>query len=86
MYTLKYRRSFKNELRKLPKSVRFVVVRKVQRLAEKPRPRGVVKVRGKIDLYRLRQGQYRILYSIHDDVLIIIVINVAQRKDIYRRL
>ena len=59
------------------------IVRKIRQLAEDPRPPGCQKLSGR-DRYRIRQGPYRIVYSIEDDRLIIFVVKVGHRGDVYR--
>lgn len=59
------------------------VVEPISKLAEDPRPFGVEKISGQ-DKYRVRQGRYRILYAIEDQDLIVQVVKVAHRKDVYR--
>ena len=59
------------------------VVEKIRQLADDPRPRGCEKLSGE-DRYRVRQGNYRINYSIDDDRLIVHVVKVGDRKDVYR--
>ena len=58
------------------------IVDRIQHLADDPRPPGCEKLSGQ-DRYRLRQGAYRILYSAHDDLLIVHVVKVGHRKDVY---
>jgi mRNA interferase RelE/StbE len=57
----------------------------IDSLADDPRPRGAVKLAGDQDFYRIRAGDYRIIYSITDEKLIVLVIAVGHRRDIYRR-
>ena len=59
------------------------VVDKIRSLANEPRPAGCRKLSG-AERYRLRVGRYRILYAIEDDRLIVIVVKVGDRKDVYR--
>ena len=59
------------------------IIDRIAALAEDPRPRGCEKLSGR-EKYRIRQGPYRILYSVHDDHLIIHVVKVGHRKDVYR--
>ena len=59
------------------------IVRKIGRLAEDPRPPGSQKLSGR-DRYRIRQGPYRIVYAIEDDRLIVYVVKVGHRSDVYR--
>ena len=59
------------------------VVERISKLAEDPRPSGSEKISGQ-DKYRVRQGRYRILYVIEDQDLIVQVVKVGHRKDVYR--
>ena len=72
------------DLKALPKNVLSRVDRRILALADNPRPRGAKKLKGEDDLYRLRVGDYRILYRIEDDVLLIIVVRIRHRRDVYR--
>ena len=84
MYNILYKKSVEKELRKLPKSTLTAIVSKIQKLAENPKPNGSVKLRGATNLYRIRFSDYRIIYRINDGELVIIVIKVANRRDVYR--
>ena len=59
------------------------VVRRIQGLADDPRPNGCQKLSGQ-NRYRVRQGNYRIIYSIEDDKLIVHIVKGGDRKDVYR--
>ena len=59
------------------------IVRKIRQLAEDPRPPGCQKLSGR-DRYRIRQGPYRIVYSVEDDRLSVYVVKVGHRGDVYR--
>ena len=61
------------------------IMERIHKLAGNPRPHGSQKLTGPAERYRLRQGDYRILYEIRDEVLIVTVVNVGHRKDVYRR-
>lgn len=67
------------------KQDRQAVVGRILSLAETPRPPGCIKLSGAEDLYRVRQGPYRIVYSIEDDRLVVVVIRIADRKEVYRK-
>ena len=84
MYSILYKKSVEKDLRKLPKSVLTAVIKKIQTLAKNPQPNGSVKLRGSTNLYRVRHSDYRIIYSINGDELVILVIKVAHRKEVYR--
>lgn len=57
---------------------------KIDKLAINPRPTGVVKLSGEENLYRIRVGNYRAIYSIKDNQLLILVIKIGHRRDVYR--
>ncbi len=71
------------ELGRIPLKDRRRVARRIAALADDPRPPGCEKLAGR-DAWRVRQGGYRILYTIEDDILTVIVIKVGDRKDVYR--
>lgn len=72
------------ELRKLPIQVFLKVDEAILKLKDNPRPVGCKKLQGFSDTYRVRSGNYRILYRIEDKKLIIEVIRIADRKDVYK--
>jgi mRNA interferase RelE/StbE len=82
-YNVQIRRSAEKEIEKLPKKDRQKVIEKIKGLRENPRPSGVKKLSGE-EKYRLRQGIYRILYEVHDAIVTVVVVKVADRKDVYR--
>ena len=72
-------------LAKLPADLRKRVDEKLLRLEHDPRPQGCKYMRA-YDLYRVRVGDWRVLYSIEDDKLIVLVIRIAPRSEVYRNL
>jgi mRNA interferase RelE/StbE len=60
------------------------IVARIRALASDPRPFGSEKLSGREDLYRLRVGRYRIVYSVGDAELVVVVVGVGHRKDVYR--
>ncbi len=82
-YSLVIRRSAGKEIEALPTPDRRRVVTRIQALATDPRPVGCEKLSGE-EKYRLRQGDYRILYEITDRELIVTVVKVGNRRDVYR--
>lgn len=72
-------------LRKLDPTARRRVQAAIELLAEQPRPTGATKLVGGDGEMRVRTGDYRIVYEIHDDVLLVLVVAVGHRRDIYRR-
>ena len=73
-------------LARLPHNIASRLVAAIEGLAEEPRPPGCVKLKGTPNAYRIRIGDYRVVYAIHDDRLVVLVIRVAHRKDVYRNL
>ena len=73
------------QLRKLDPPARRRVQAAVELLADHPRPSGAKKLVGGDGEWRVRTGDFRIIYEIHDDVLLILVIAVGHRRDVYQR-
>ncbi len=73
------------EIEALPLADRRRVVDRIGLLADEPRPPGCEKLVGG-ERYRLRQGDYRIVYSIEDSMLVVWVVKVGHRRDVYRRM
>ena len=84
MYKVQYTRSAVKDLKKLPRSFVKRIVRRIRQLADNPRPSGVVKVKGYDQYYRLRVGDYRIVYGVGDEIRIVTIVKIGHRKDIYK--
>jgi len=82
-YKIVLRRSVAKDMRGIPKRDTKRIVSAIKALANDPRPLGTKKLSGQ-ERYRLRVGAYRVLYSIEDEVLIVTVVKVGDRKDVYR--
>ena len=82
-YSVLIKPSAAKELERLPDKLRRQVAKRIQALADNPRPVGVEKLTGE-ELYRLRQGDHRIVYSIEDAVLIVRVVRIGNRREVYR--
>ena len=82
-YSIEIKRSAAKELTQLPPKDRGRIIARIQALADDPRPVGAEKLSGQ-DRYRVRQGDYRILYEIEDQVLRIMVVKIGHRRDVYR--
>ena len=82
-YSLEIKRSAAKELAQVPPKDRGRIVARIQALADDPRPVGAEKLSGQ-ERYRVRQGDYRILYEIEDQVLRIMVVKIGHRRDVYR--
>jgi mRNA interferase RelE/StbE len=67
------------------KKDRARITQRILALSENPRPAGVEKLSGTTEKYRIRQGNFRILYEIQDNVLIVYIVQIGDRKEVYRR-
>ena len=83
-YEIEVSRSAEKQLRKLPRSDQERVVQAILPLAQNPRPRGARKLSGYDDVFRIRAGRYRILYSVSSGTLVIIILKIGHRRDVYR--
>ncbi len=82
-YVISYTRDVEKSLKKLNKGLQKKIIRKVELLADNPRPNGVKRLVGRHE-WRIRVGDYRVIYEINDKVVTILVVRVAHRKDVYR--
>ena len=77
------------DLRRFDPAIRSRILQDIRGLEEEPRPRGVEKLEARDKLYRIYVGpgkNYRAIYQIRDEVLLVLVVKVGDRKDVYRRL
>jgi len=81
-YIISITKTAQKQLNKLPDSVEGLLIEAIQELAINPRPNGCKKLKGR-DGYRVRKGDFRIIYDIYDKELVIQIIAVGNRKDIY---
>ena len=72
------------QLKALAEPVQKRIVKRLRALTGNPRPQGVKKLSGEEDLYRIREGDCRIIYTIRDKALIVLVLKIGDRKEIYR--
>ncbi|KGN34158.1 addiction module toxin [Knoellia sinensis KCTC 19936] len=84
-YGIEISRSAARQLAKLDPPVRRRIQAAVELLADEPRPPGAKKLVGGDGEWRVRTGDYRIVYEVHDDVLLVLVIALGHRRDIYTR-
>ncbi|TYQ25980.1 type II toxin-antitoxin system RelE/ParE family toxin [Pseudanabaena sp. UWO311] len=72
------------QIKALSLEIRQDITLTIQSLANEPRPIGVKKLSGEKDIYRVRVGNYRVLYQIIDKVLVVVVVSVGHRREVYR--
>lgn len=83
-YKVEILRGALKQLKKIPSELQEHIQIKIDDLATEPRPNGVKKLKGKENAYRIRVGDYRVIYDIFDDLLVVNVVEVGHRKNIYK--
>ncbi len=81
-YKIQLTQTAQKQLDKLPGKAADVLIKAIAALAHTPRPAGCKKLKGR-DGYRIRKGNYRIIYDVHDKIITVIIIAIGNRKDIY---
>ncbi len=84
MHEVVFSPSAKRDLAALPRDLQILLRQATEALSLDPRPNGVKKLRGGDNAWRIRVGKYRVLYEIHDKILMVFVIRISHRKDAYR--
>jgi mRNA interferase RelE/StbE len=82
-YSVVFRKSVEKDLKAIPKKDQVRILQRISQLAEDPRPPNCKRLSGQ-QRYRIREGIYRVLYEIEDDLLIVTVVKVGNRRDVYR--
>ncbi len=82
-YRLTFKKSVTKDFRSISKNDVARILKRIEALADDPRPGGSEKLSGQ-ERFRVRQGVYRIIYEIRDEELVIIVVKVGHRRDVYR--
>ena len=82
-YRLLFKQSVAKDLRALPQADVAAILRRIETLADDPRPSGCEKISAQ-ERYRVRQGVYRVLYEIRDQELVVTVVKIGHRRDVYR--
>ncbi|GAA6620129.1 type II toxin-antitoxin system RelE family toxin [Scytonema sp. NUACC26] len=83
-YKIEFSNAASKQFRKLSESLQARIQIKIDELATEPRPNGVKKLKDRENAYRIQVGAYRILYKIVDDILLISVIKIGHRRDVYK--
>ena len=73
----------RRQIRKLPQSIQETLLARITQLGQDPRPTGCKKLKGRKNEYRIRAGNYRVIYSIEDKALVVRVIRAGHRRDAY---
>ena len=83
-YKIFIKKSAVSELEDIPKKDIKQIIRRIQALAQNPRPHGSQKLSAK-EQYRIRQGNFRIVYSIQDEEMTVHIVKIGHRREVYRR-
>jgi mRNA interferase RelE/StbE len=83
-YRLELSATAEKQLKKLVRGEQIRLLQAIKGLPEEPRPHGCRKLRGYVNVYRVRVGAYRVLYSIEDNRLVVLVLKIGHRREIYR--
>jgi mRNA interferase RelE/StbE len=83
-YAVEFTHRAEKDFRALPPEIRRRLAPKIDALAINPRPHGVKTLAGSEDILRLRVGDYRILYQVRDDRLVVLLVKIGHRREIYR--
>jgi mRNA interferase RelE/StbE len=83
-YTVYLTKAAAKDLAAVPKKTLPRIDNTIRSLADNPRPHGSIKLEGSDDLYRIRKGDFRIIYKIEDDALTVTVVRIGNRRDVYR--
>lgn len=85
-YTVQVRNSLKKDVKKIPAKILQEIYRIIEQLAKNPRGEGVQKIKGSDNLYRIRVGDYRVIFEIDDKEKTVLIVYIRHRKDAYRGL
>ncbi len=85
-YSIRYSEDALKELKQISKPQVIKIISKIELLSENPFPPGIKKLKGKLDLWRIRVGDYRVIYAIEKNILLIEIIRIRHRKDVYDNL
>jgi mRNA interferase RelE/StbE len=83
-YAIQFKPAALRQLEKLPRDFQKRIASKIQALRHDPFPSGCKKLFGEPDTWRVRVGDYRVIYQVHRSVLLILVINIGHRREVYR--
>lgn len=85
-YTIDFAPRTEGQLKLIPKQILKLIFERIEKLSNNPRPEGAEPLQGTDKgLYRIRQGDYRISYSIQDQKLLILIVRVVHRKEVYKK-
>ena len=85
-YTIEFSPKVEDQLNIIPKKVRKLIVERIKNLCDNPRPENIEPLKGiEKGFFRIRQGDYRIVYRIYDEKILVIIVRVVHRKEVYTK-
>lgn len=84
VYTVEFSPGAARDFRKLAREIRLRLRPRIDALADQPRPAGAKKLSASHELWRIRGGDYRIVYEIRDRILVVLVVRIGHRREVYR--
>lgn len=84
IYKIEFAKAAEKQLRDIPKADVQKIAKRIEKLASEPFPHQCEKLAGEESVYRVRQGDYRILYSVFDKKLLVLIVKIGHRRDVYK--
>jgi mRNA interferase RelE/StbE len=85
LYKVEFTPAAARQIKKLSPLIQKRIISRIEILATNPRPGNVKKLEGEDNLYRLPAGEYRIIYQIQDKILLVLVVKIGHRREVYRK-
>lgn len=85
-YQVELTSAVQRQIKKIPTEIKKLIIKQLEKLQRIPHPNGVKKLVGMDNLYRIKIKDYRVIYTINNQKLLILVIKIADRKEIYKKL
>jgi len=85
-YSVEFRPAVLKSLKRFPKKDLVKIKKKIEELGSNLPSPNITKMKGKNPFHKIRSGDYRIIYEIHDDKVVILIVKIGQRRDVYKRL
>ena len=82
-HRISFKPAAQRQLRRLSRQVQARLLTRIEKLAEDPYPSGVRKLRAEIDLFRIRVGDYRIIYTVQNDTFVVLIVRIGDRRDVF---
>ena len=82
-YRIALKPAAQRQIRKLPRRAQLRVIARIERLAADPYPSGVRKLKAETSLFRVRDGNYRIVYTVQEERLVVLIVRIGDRRDAY---